>query len=139
MKIRQKLVHWLMFLTGGTGYAILEILWRRYTHWSMFLLGGICFLAIDRINSHLKHRKPLWEICVICALVITGLEFATGCIVNLLLGWDVWNYSNMPMNIMGQICVLFMVLWYLLCIPVTWLAEKFHRFFRRLMRIRSIG
>lgn len=137
MNIRQRFVHWLMFLTGGTGYSLIEIFWRQYTHWTMFLLGGICFLAIERISSKLKDKYPLWQICIVSALVITVLEFITGCVVNLMLGWDVWNYSNMPFNIMGQICIMFMVLWYLLCIPVTWLAGKMHNFFESIVSLSA--
>ena len=42
---------------------------------------------------------------------ITVLEFCTGCIVNLWLGWGVWDYSGMPGNILGQICPQYMLLW----------------------------
>ena len=44
--------------------------------------------------------------------IITVLEFITGCIVNLWLGWNVWDYSNLPLNLLGQICLPFSTLWY---------------------------
>ena len=44
--------------------------------------------------------------------IITVLEFITGCIVNLWLGWNVWDYSNLPLNLLGQICLPFSILWY---------------------------
>ena len=43
--------------------------------------------------------------------IVTPLEFVTGCIVNLWLGWNVWDYSNIPFNVMGQICLPFSALW----------------------------
>ena len=30
-----------MFLFGGFGYGLIEVLWRGRTHWSMVLCGGI--------------------------------------------------------------------------------------------------
>ena len=39
---------------------------------------------------------PLWQQVLIGAVGITILEFLTGCIVNLWLGWGVWDYSNLP-------------------------------------------
>ena len=50
---------------------------------------------------------------VIGAMGITALEFVTGCVVNLWLGWGVWDYSGLPGNIMGQICLQYTVLWVL--------------------------
>lgn len=42
---------------------------------------------------------------IIGACMVTVLEFITGCIVNIWLGWNVWDYSNMPLNILGQVCL----------------------------------
>ena len=44
-------------------------------------------------------------------MIATIGEFVTGCIVNLWLGWNVWDYSNMPYNLLGQICPQFIALW----------------------------
>ena len=48
---------------------------------------------------------------MIGAAGITVLEFLTGCIVNIWLGWDVWDYDGMPGNVLGQICPQYMLLW----------------------------
>ena len=62
-----------------------------------------------------KCRKmPLVRQMLIGAIVITALEFVCGCIVNLWLDWNVWNYSNMPFNLFGQICLPFSILWFFL-------------------------
>ena len=46
------------------------------------------------------------------AAAVTLLELATGLIVNRWLGWNVWDYSDMPLNFMGQICLPFTLLWF---------------------------
>ena len=100
-----------LFLIGGAAYAIVELLWRGWTHQSMFLLGGVCFLVLGALNEYLPWEMPLADQVVIGDVLVTVLELATGLIVNVWLGLGVWDYSNLPGNICGQICPQFMVLW----------------------------
>ena len=101
-----------LFVMGGLVYMSLEILWRGYTHWTMGILGGICFICLGLINELLSWETPLVLQMFIGSIIITVLEFITGCIVNLWLGWNVWDYSNLPLNLLGQICLPFSILWY---------------------------
>lgn len=39
------------------------------------------------------------------------VEFITGLVVNIWLGLGVWDYSNMPFNLLGQICLPFAFAW----------------------------
>ncbi len=101
----------ILFDVGGVLYVIIEMTWRGRSHWTMFLLGGLCFLCLGFINEIFPWSMPVWQQMFLGACIVTILEFATGCIVNLWLGWDVWNYSNLPGNILGQISPQFFVLW----------------------------
>lgn len=118
-----------LFLIGGTGYAILELLWRGHTHWTMFILGGIClyllFTLFSRMETYSVITKAFWG-----GIVITAAEFVTGCIVNLALDWDVWNYSDRGFDLLGQICPLYSILWMLLCIPISYLCLFFKKYIR---------
>ena len=100
-----------LFDMGGLLYVLMELTWRGWSHWTMFILGGMCFVALGLINEVLSWSTPLWLQAIIGAVIITALEFITGCIVNLWLGWNVWDYSNMPGNVLGQICPQFFMLW----------------------------
>lgn len=100
-----------LFDVGGLLYILIELAWRGWSHWTMFILGGICFIYLGLINEALPWSMPLWQQILIGAVGITILELLTGCIVNLWLGWDVWDYSGMPSNILGQICPQYMLLW----------------------------
>lgn len=102
-------------LIGGLLYIIIELIWRGYSHWTMFVLGGLCFVCLGRINELIPWDMPLWQQILIGTAIITGLEFITGCIVNLWLGWNVWDYSNVPFNVLGQICLPYILLW----IPIS--------------------
>lgn len=107
-----------LLLTGGGLYVLVELIWRGRSHWTMFLLGGLCFISIGLINEIIPWDMPLWQQIIIGAGIITALEFLTGCIVNLWLGWDVWDYSGLPGNILGQICPQFFLLW----VPIALVA-----------------
>lgn len=103
-----------LFFIGGTIYVSLEHIWRGWSHWTMFVLGGICFIALGLINEVLDWDTPMILQMAIGCAIITTLEFITGCIVNLGFGWDVWDYSQYPLNFLGQISVRSSVLWYFL-------------------------
>lgn len=107
----------LLFLIGGRLYTWLELACRGRTHWTMFILGGLCFVIIGLLNEHLfPWELALMQQAVIGAVIITVLEFFTGCIINLWLGWDVWDYSGLPFNLMGQVCLYYFLLWILLAV-----------------------
>ena len=110
-----------VYLLGAMGYGGLEMLWRGRTHWTMLVLGGACFLCIYLLSA--RMTLPLWKTWLLCAAVITVLEFFCGCLVNLRLGWHVWDYSALPGNLLGQICPLFTVYWFLLSVPCSMLAR----------------
>jgi uncharacterized membrane protein len=103
-----------LFFIGGTIYVSIEHIWRGWSHWTMFILGGICFIALGLINEILDWDTPMILQMAIGCVIITTLEFITGCVVNLGLGWDVWDYSQYPLNFLGQISVRSSVLWYFL-------------------------
>ncbi len=89
MTLRLKIERTALFLfVGGISYGLLELLWRGRTHWTMLLLGGVCFLCIGTIRRK-GFSLPLRSL--LCALIVTALEFLTGCVVNLRLHWAVWD------------------------------------------------
>ncbi len=76
----------------------------------MFLVGGTCFHLIGKIGS----RFRTWNIarkCALCSLAVTAVEYVSGCLFNLRLKLNVWDYSEMPFNLNGQVCLLYTVLW----------------------------
>ena len=106
----KKLRPLILFWIGGLIYILIELVARGRTHWTMFIVGGVAFFLIGCINE--KYRSmALVKQMIIGSAVITLLEFVCGCIVNLMLGWNVWDYSNMPFNLLGQICLPFSLLW----------------------------
>ena len=110
-----------LLLTGGVVYYGIEVLYRGWSHFSMAICGALCFWIIYRFNE--KHPHLLLPVrALFGAAVITASELICGCIVNLWLGLGVWDYTQLPFNLWGQICLPFCILWFLLCIPVSWLS-----------------
>ena len=110
----------ILFVIGGTIYYSLECAFHlvtkgeAYSHWTMFLLGGLCFQIVGGINEFYSWELAFWKQCVIGSIIITVLEFITGCIVNIWLGWNVWDYSQVWGNVLGQICLPFSLIWIIL-------------------------
>ena len=135
MTLRLKIERTALFLfVGGIGYGLLELFWRGRTHWTMLLLGGVCFLCIGTIRRK-GFSLPLRSL--LCALIVTALEFLTGCVVNLRLHWAVWDYSANRFQLLGQVCALYSFLWLLLSLPACALAKALDRFCER--RFQAFG
>lgn len=108
-----------LFLFGGATYALLEVIWRGYTHVTMFVLGGVLFIVLGALNENLlEWDTPLFIQGLIGAVVVTSAELISGIVLNLWLGMNVWSYSDIPFNFMGQICLPFSLLW----VPVSMAA-----------------
>lgn len=108
-------LHAALTAAGGLGYVLIELLWRGRSHWSMFLVGGTCFEVIGAVHQRCR-RLPLLLRGGICSAAVTGIEGLSGCILNLGLKLDVWDYSRMKWNWRGQICAVYSLLWVLLSI-----------------------
>ncbi len=115
-----------VFGIGAVGYGVVEILWRGYTHWTMILTGGVCLSCIY-LSERYNCDAPIWKRCLVGSLVISLSEILVGFVVNMLLDWNVWDYSSLPMNLFGQVCMLYSLLWFLLCLPVTKLCAWLRR------------
>lgn len=115
-----------IFALGFVGYGIIEISFRGYTHWSMLLTGGACLLTLYYLNEQYKSAPLLYK-ALGGSLVITVYELAVGVIVNLLFNFNVWNYSALPFDLLGQICPLFTFLWFLLCLALLTTVKILYR------------
>lgn len=71
-----------------------------------------------------NYKLTLWAKGIIGMVLITVIEFIIGIVFNLILKENVWDYSNMPLNIMGQICVPFSAIWFLLSFIAFTAIEK---------------
>ena len=122
--MNERILEILVFILGGTAYAMIEILFRGHTHWTMVLTGGACVLTMYMLSDWLLSA-PLIIGALTGAVIITMYELCVGVLVNIKFGWQVWDYSDMPCNVLGQICPLFTVLWFLLCFVFLGIVKIF--------------
>lgn len=101
----------IVFCMGGLLYVLVELLWRGWSHGSMFLVGGACFYAVGSLNRHRPDMSVLSQM-VVGTVLITVVEFFSGLIINRMLLLHVWDYSTAPLNLFGQICLPFVLLWF---------------------------
>ena len=89
-----------LFVVGGAGYSMLEVLYRGRTTLDHVGAGrsvpdgagGDCpcpsgLAAVETGGSG--------------AAAITAAELAVGLVINCILGWNVWDYSSQPVQSMG--------------------------------------
>ena len=122
-KLKAILKHAVLALCGGCVYFLIEMAWRGHSHWTMAVLGGVCFVLIGDINEFIPWKMPLILQGAIGSGIVTVLELVSGIILNLWLGLGIWDYSNMPFNLLGQICLPFTLLWVALSIVAVALDD----------------
>lgn len=104
-----------IFLFSGSLYYVLEVLFKKThtSHWSMFVLAGISsVLFIDGLNNLFSYEMDFLLQIFLCSTAITICELFVGLTINI--DHSIWNYTNMPLNYKGQICLPFYFLWMLL-------------------------
>ena len=84
-----------------------------------FLNGPYCpiygFGALLVILALTPLQNNLAALFFGSALITTVLEFVTGVVLEKLFHTRWWDYSDMPFNIKGHVCLMFTVLWGLAC------------------------
>ena len=112
----------LLWFWGGTVYFLLEVAWKTATgkpesiSWTMLALAILLTAAVERCGYQLPWKVPLWIQSLACAALVTTVEFFAGVILNIWLGLGIWDYSNLPGNVLGQICPQFAAVWFGLCL-----------------------
>ncbi len=125
-----------IFVIGAVGYCLIELLWRGRTHPSMALAGGLSFCLISVIQAKLKPLKFIYR-CITSGFGITTIELAFGSIFNLWLKQSVWDYTAVPFNFLGQVCLLYTVLWSLLSAPLLIFAGLLKERFPTKQKVRQ--
>lgn len=112
----------LLWVFGGTLYFLLEVIFKSVTghperiSWTMLVVAILLTIPVERAGEQLPWEVPLWLQALVCAALVTAVELAAGCVINLWLDLDVWDYTAMPGNLWGQICPQYSAIWWVLCL-----------------------
>ena len=128
----------IVFFVFGTIYINIEVLFRALQHYEnfgnaligysslwMFLVGGVSALMVGLINENFKI--PLALECLLGGLIITLIELISGLLLNKWLGFYLWDYTDMPLNIEGQVSLLFSAFWIMLVPCIHFLDDLLRR------------
>ena len=116
-KVGCRVLSMLLWFFGGTLYFLLEVIFKSVTghperiSWTMLVVAILLTIPVERAGEQLPWEVPLW-----LQALVTAVELAAGCVINLWLGWDVWDYTAMPGNLWGQICPQYSAIWWVLCL-----------------------
>lgn len=103
-----------LFVCGFCIYITIEVLYKNSSHWLMGMLGGICMCIIGGLNNYISWDMPLIAQMITGASIITFFELIVGLADKYFWHIGMWDYSNMPMNFKGVICVPFFFVWMIL-------------------------
>lgn len=138
--------HLFIFLVMGVLYIAMEVFsravqtylvgvlagvkWYSLVGWTslwMFPVGGLCGVLLGLLNEKTKFHMALN--CLFGALIIYAIEFSSGCFFNLLCKMSIWDYSKMPLNLLGQITLMYFPIWYFITPFVMWLDDSVRYWF----------
>lgn len=121
MKVIKSLV---MFIAGFCAFITIEVLFRGYSYAMSGVMGGLAVIALDKINDEISWETDLAMQALIGGAFVTAMEFAVGAIAkytNILP--QMWDYTDVPFNLGGIICLPFTIAWTLLSVLAIFLAD----------------
>ena len=117
------LKYFTLFIIGGISYYFIEIIYRGYSHFSMIIVGGICFVLIGALNEFSNKEVPLLLQMIIAVLIVDTIELISGIIINKVLLLNVWDYSNLRFNLLGQISLRSSIAWFFLSLLAIYMDD----------------
>ena len=88
-----------------------------------FLNGPICpvyGIGVTLVVHFLSpYRSNLIILYITGTILVTALEWLTGFILERVFHNKWWDYSNMPLNLNGYVCLLFSLIWGVACVLIV--------------------
>lgn len=116
------------FLGWCTEVAFAAVKERRFVNRG-FLNGPICpvygfgVVSVTVLLAGVKDRLVILYITSV--LLVTALEWLTGFILEKTFHHKWWDYSGMPLNLNGYVCLTFSLIWGVACV---FIVKVFHPF-----------
>lgn len=110
------------FLGWCTEVAFAAIRQRRFVNRG-FLNGPVCPVYGTGVTIVVALMEPYTEnlflLYLLSASLVTALEYVTGLILEKLFHHRWWDYSTMPLNIKGYVCIPFSLIWGVACVAIV--------------------
>lgn len=105
------LKNYILFIIGFFSYSAIEVGYRGYTFFLSGVMGGIAVIIIDKFNDYISWDLDFVLQCMLGSIVITLLEFIFGILDCHIFHLNMWDYSMLPFNYKGIICLPFFIIW----------------------------
>lgn len=106
-----------------------------------FLNGPFCpvyGIGVGAVVMLLQpFRDRLVVLYIFSVMLVTALEWMTGFLLEKLFHNKWWDYSNMPLNLNGYVCLLFSLVWGVACVLIVKIVNPF--IFRLLSLLPKTG
>lgn len=112
---------------------IIEVSWA-YIRFGMFqnrssviygpfsMVYGICGVILSILLFNYQYKET-WKVFLLTMLLGTVCEYFLSLSHELICGYSAWNYSGLPLNINGRVCLIYSVFWGI--IGVFWIKFLF--------------
>ena len=114
----------ILFLAGYCIYIAIEVTARGVSYPIMGVCGGLTVLILDKINDRISWDTDILIQSICGSILITFFELVIG---ETALHTDIfpvmWDYSDMPLNFDGVICLPFSLLWCVMSVLAIFLAD----------------
>lgn len=117
----------ILFSIGFIAFTLIEQFYRQYTFFWSGVLGGLSIIVLDKFNNEISWELDLFWQALMGGAVITTMELITGLIAKYTNILPVmWDYSRVPFNFKGIICLRFSIYWILLGSMAIFIADTFN-------------
>lgn len=121
VKVNKNIV---LFVVGFMTYITIEVLFRGYSFALMGACGGLAIVILDKINNKLSWNTDILIQALIGSLLITFFELVIGELaLHTSLVPVMWDYSDVPLNFDGVICLPFSLAWAGLSLVAVFIAD----------------
>jgi uncharacterized membrane protein len=95
-----------------------------FTSLWMFPIGALCGILIGLVSEAKVFEKlPFSILYLVGAFLVLIIEFASGFVLNIVFKLNLWDYSKLPFNFLGQVCLLFGIFWYFITPFAVWMGK----------------
>lgn len=101
----------ILFLSGFCIYITIEVCFRGFSYPVMGLCGGILLLMLDQLNERISWNLDLLLQGILGSVMVTAAELIVGELWKWMNWPPMWDYTDMPFNFDGVICLPFSLAW----------------------------
>ena len=89
--------------------------------------GAVIISIFVNVSVDNHVTTPWWKVFLVSMVGSAILEYVTSWALEKIFHARWWDYSNMPLNILGQICLPYMLLWFVLT-PAAIITDDYLRY-----------